>query len=430
MVKVIGVRFPGNGKMYYFDPLETVPEENAHVLVETSRGKEVAEVVMPVTEMNDEAVTFPLKPIIRIADAQDLARVEENRRDEKEAYEICQKKIEEHALEMKLVNVEYAFDRSKILFYFTANGRVDFRALVKDLAAIFKTRIELRQIGVRDEARMLGGLGTCGRPICCRAFLNDFQPVSIKMAKEQKLSLNPTKISGVCGRLMCCLKYEEDHYEATHKRMPKIGREIQTPDGPGIVTEQNMLQESVRVRFQRGDTTEVKDYPLDILFPETAVQPGCPACPACPASPAEPVSLTTSQYIDPEEIRIVEDTESVELLEEVLEDEGLRDEPRGGRNRKKQPRKKQAGKPRDRKGRKPRLTEDGEQETAEATAPETVSKPAPATPAPRTEAEKEPRREQTPPPAAPAQPARSTSGSWKEALERAMERANSAMQDS
>ena len=194
---------------------------------------------------------------------EDAERQQENRRKEKEAYAICQKKIIEHKLEMKLVSVEYTFDNSKILFYFTANGRVDFRALVKNLASVFKTRIELKQIGVRDEAKMLGGLGLCGRPVCCAQFMGDFQPVSIKMAKEQSLSLNPTKISGVCGRLMCCLKYEQDHYEATRKRMPRVGRDVMTPDGVGTVQEINILKETVRVRVTNGDNSEIKDYPAD-----------------------------------------------------------------------------------------------------------------------------------------------------------------------
>ena len=214
-------------------------------------------------EVPDDEITPPLKPVVRIATVEDAQRQQENRRKEKEAYAICQRKIVEHNLEMKLVSVEYTFDNSKILFYFTANGRVDFRALVKNLAAVFKTRIELKQIGVRDEAKMLGGLGLCGRPVCCAQFMGDFQPVSIKMAKEQSLSLNPTKISGVCGRLMCCLKYEQDHYEATRKRMPRVGRDVMTPDGLGTVQEINILKETVRVRVTSGDSSEIKDYPAD-----------------------------------------------------------------------------------------------------------------------------------------------------------------------
>ena len=263
MVNVIGVRFQNAGKLYFFDPGPYWPTPGDFVIVETTRGIEFGEVVTGVRELNDEQLSSPLKQVVRIATAQDVQHAEDNKRREKEAYGICQKKIADHKLDMKLVSVEYTFDNSKILFYFTANGRVDFRSLVKDLAAVFKTRIELRQIGVRDEAKMLGGLGPCGRPICCGAFLGDFQPVSIKMAKEQNLSLNPTKISGVCGRLMCCLKYEEDNYEQTRKRMPKIGKEVITPDGPGVVWDLNIIKETVRVRIQKGDSSEVKDYPLE-----------------------------------------------------------------------------------------------------------------------------------------------------------------------
>ena len=263
MVNVIGVRFQNAGKLYFFDPGPYWPTPGDFVIVETARGIEFGEVVTPVREISDEQLSAPLKQVVRIATAQDVQHAQDNKRSEKEAYAICQKKIGEHKLDMKLVSVEYTFDNSKILFYFTANGRVDFRSLVKDLAAVFKTRIELRQIGVRDEAKMLGGLGPCGRPVCCGSFLGDFQPVSIKMAKEQSLSLNPTKISGVCGRLMCCLKYEEDNYEATRKRMPKVGKEVITPDGNGIVVDLNILKETVRVRIPKGDGTEQKDYPLE-----------------------------------------------------------------------------------------------------------------------------------------------------------------------
>lgn len=263
MATIIGVRFRNAGKLYYFDPGSLWPTAGDAVIVETARGVEYGEVVTGVHEVPDDEITPPLKPVVRIATVEDAQRQQENRRKEKEAYAICQRKIVEHNLEMKLVSVEYTFDNSKILFYFTANGRVDFRALVKNLAAVFKTRIELKQIGVRDEAKMLGGLGLCGRSVCCAQFMGDFQPVSIKMAKEQSLSLNPTKISGVCGRLMCCLKYEQDHYEATRKRMPRVGRDVMTPDGLGTVQEINILKETVRVRVTSGDSSEIKDYPAD-----------------------------------------------------------------------------------------------------------------------------------------------------------------------
>ena len=263
MVNVIGVRFENAGKLYFFDPGELWPTPGDYVLVETSRGVEFGEVVTGIKEIDDSTLQSPLKPVVRIATAEDIQHNKDNKEAQKEAYQVCQKKIAEHKLDMKLVSVEYTFDNSKILFYFTANGRVDFRSLVKDLASVFKTRIELRQIGVRDEAKMLGGLGICGRPICCGAFLGDFQPVSIKMAKEQNLSLNPTKISGVCGRLMCCLKYEQDQYEQTRKKMPKVGKEVITPDGPGVVWELNVIKETVRVRIQKGDSSELKDYPME-----------------------------------------------------------------------------------------------------------------------------------------------------------------------
>ena len=262
MASVIGVRFKNAGKLYYFDPGNYWPTAGDAVIVETVRGTEYGEVVTGVKEVSDDLITPPLKKVIRIATAEDAQHDADNRAREKDALALCQKKVQEHKLQMKLVSCEYTFDNSKILFYFTSDKRVDFRGLVKDLASAFHTRIELRQIGVRDEAKMMGGLGMCGRPVCCAQFLGDFQPVSIKMAKEQNLSLNPTKISGICGRLMCCLKYEEDHYEATRKRMPRVGREVQTPDGIGTVVDLNILKETVRVRIPKGDSTEQKDYAL------------------------------------------------------------------------------------------------------------------------------------------------------------------------
>ena len=260
MATVIGVRFKKPGKLYYFDPCGLDVKMDDPVVVETVRGVEMGECARAPYEVPDEDIVPPLRKVVRIATDEDITQVEQNRENERKAYDICQEKIAHHKLEMKLVDVEYAFDCSKIVFYFTANGRVDFRALVKDLAAVFKTRIELRQIGVRDEAKMLGGLGPCGRPICCGTFLGDFQPVSIKMAKEQNLSLNPTKISGLCGRLMCCLKYEQDNYEEARKRMPRVGKDVITPDGRGHVIDINVLRETVRVRFQDGDNVEVKEY--------------------------------------------------------------------------------------------------------------------------------------------------------------------------
>ncbi len=262
MATVIGVRFRNAGKLYYFNPGAFWPTAGDAVIVETARGLEYGEMVTGVQEVADESITPPLRNVARLATPEDVQHQRDNEQHEKEALKICAQKIENHQLQMKLVGCEYTFDNSKILFYFTSDKRVDFRALVKDLASVFKTRIELRQIGVRDEAKMMGGLGLCGRPVCCAQFLGDFQPVSIKMAKEQNLSLNPTKISGVCGRLMCCLKYEEDYYEKTRKQMPRVGREVITPDGRGTVTELNILKETVRVRIPKGDSTEIKDYPM------------------------------------------------------------------------------------------------------------------------------------------------------------------------
>lgn len=278
MATVIGVRFKKAGKVYYFDPAGFWPRPGDAVVVETSRGIELGEVVTGAREVPDEQIVPPLKQVVRVATAEDIARAENNAAREKEAYAICQEKILQHKLEMKLVDVEYTFDNSKIIFYFTANGRVDFRELVKDLASVFKMRIELRQIGVRDEAKMLGGLGSCGRPICCGAFLGDFQPVSIKMAKEQNLSLNPTKISGQCGRLMCCLKYEQAYYESALKKLPKVGREVITPDGSGIITEINVIREKVRVRMQLPDGTfDVREYRLEEVSKPNSASPARPA---------------------------------------------------------------------------------------------------------------------------------------------------------
>lgn len=278
MATVIGVRFKKAGKVYYFDPAGFWPRPGDAVVVETSRGIELGEVVTGAREVPDEQIVPPLKQVVRVATAEDIARAENNAAREKEAYAICQEKILQHKLEMKLVDVEYTFDNSKIIFYFTANGRVDFRELVKDLASVFKMRIELRQIGVRDEAKMLGGLGSCGRPICCGAFLGDFQPVSIKMAKEQNLSLNPTKISGQCGRLMCCLKYEQAYYESALKKLPKVGREVITPDGSGIITEINVIREKVRVRMQLPDGTfDVREYGLEEVSKPNSASPARPA---------------------------------------------------------------------------------------------------------------------------------------------------------
>ena len=260
MAVVIGVRFKEVGKIYYFDPDQKDYSLGELVIVETARGVECGTVAIANKEVADESIVKPLKKVVRSANKEDLRRMEENRQKEKRAYRICQEKINANKLEMKLVGVEYAFDNSKILFYFTADGRVDFRELVKDLASVFRTRIELRQIGVRDEAKMLGGLGICGRPFCCSSFLGEFQPVSIKMAKEQGLSLNPTKISGTCGRLMCCLKYEQPAYEELLRTTPKVGVVVNTPDGRGVVKEVSLLTGQLKVNLQSSDEGVLSVY--------------------------------------------------------------------------------------------------------------------------------------------------------------------------
>lgn len=282
MAEVIGVRFKNVGKVYYFDPNGLSLSAGQSVIVETARGVECGEVVLANRQVKEDEIVAPLKPVMRIANQEDIKTVQSNKQKEKEAFEVCQKKIEKHKLVMKLVDVEYTFDNNKILFYFTADGRVDFRELVKDLAAVFRTRIELRQIGVRDESKMLGGLGVCGRPFCCSTFLGEFQPVSIKMAKEQSLSLNPTKISGTCGRLMCCLKYEQDVYEELLSITPKTGAYVKTPDGKGTVVDGNLLTGRLLIRlesnppdaaprpYQKEDVIIIKDAQIRLDRDEIA----------------------------------------------------------------------------------------------------------------------------------------------------------------
>ena len=266
MITIIGVRFRNVGKVYYFSPRELDICVGDHVIVETARGVEYGFVVLGPKEVDDSKVIQPLKEVIRIATPKDDAREESNRKKEKEAFEICQKKIRAHNLEMKLIDAEYTFDNNKVLFYFTADGRIDFRQLVKDLAAIFKTRIELRQIGVRDETKILGGIGICGRCLCCHTYLSEFAPVSIRMAKEQNLSLNQTKISGVCGRLMCCLKNEQETYEELNRRLPGIGDTVTTPDGiQGNVQSVNVLRQLVKVVVEIGDEKEIQEFPVGEL---------------------------------------------------------------------------------------------------------------------------------------------------------------------
>ncbi len=263
MIKVIGVRFKKAGKIYYFDPSGLEIKKGDFVVVETARGIEFGECVIGIKEIPESDIVAPLKSVIRVAEEADINKHKENKVKEKDALDICLKKIEEHGLNMKLIDVEYTFDNNKVIFYFTADGRVDFRELVKDLATIFKTRIELRQIGVRDEAKMLGGLGPCGRPLCCSTFLGDFASVSIKMAKEQNLSLNPTKISGICGRLMCCLNYEQSTYEDIRKRLPKAGSIVSIGDFKGEVVSNNTVKESVKVKYKRGDEELIEEFKID-----------------------------------------------------------------------------------------------------------------------------------------------------------------------
>lgn len=266
MIKVVGVRFRTAGKIYYFDPKDYDLTIGSHVIVETARGIEFGTVMIAPKELEPDKVNQPLKPVIRVATADDEKTEENNCKREKEAFEICQEKIQKRNMEMKLIDAEYTFDNNKLLFYFTADGRIDFRELVKDLAAVFRTRIELRQIGVRDETKILGGVGICGRPLCCNTFLSEFAPVSIKMAKEQNLSLNPSKISGVCGRLMCCLKNEEETYEYLNSRLPNIGDTVTTYDKlKGEVQNINVLRQTVKVLVEVDDEKEIREYKIEQL---------------------------------------------------------------------------------------------------------------------------------------------------------------------
>ena len=267
MIKVIGVRFRTAGKIYFFSPGGLELKAGDKVIVETARGVEFGSVVTGIKEVPDDQISQPLKPVIRIATQDDARREAKNREKEKEAFKICQEKIRKHGLEMKLIDAEYTFDNNKVLFYFTADGRIDFRELVKDLASVFRTRIELRQIGVRDETKIRGGIGICGRPLCCHTYLTEFAPVSIKMAKEQNLSLNPTKISGVCGRLMCCLTNEEETYEELNSHLPSIGDYVTTPEKlKGEVQSVNVLRQTVRIVVSLdNDEKEVRDYKVDEL---------------------------------------------------------------------------------------------------------------------------------------------------------------------
>lgn len=331
MVNIIGVRFKKNGKIYSFDPTGFDIRNGCDVIVETARGQEFGKVVLGPKEISEKRITMPLKPIIRIADDRDRQTVEENKQSAKEAFDICLEKIAKHQLNMKLIDSEYTFDRSKLLFYFTSDKRVDFRELVKDLASIFRTRIELRQIGVRDEAKMVGGYGICGRPLCCTSFLSEFSTVSIKMAKDQSLSLNPSKISGSCGRLMCCLKNEEEAYEYLNSKLPPIGSVVKTLDGfTGEVQSLSVLKQNVRVIIEtdNGDK-EVRDLPVDELTIIGRRRRG----------PQQPIQVNTEE-VDESSLKELENMEKADLneLSESEEDDDLapagntrRDDSRKGR---------------------------------------------------------------------------------------------------
>ena len=275
MIKIVGVRFKNAGKIYYFDPVDFEIEKNIDVVVETARGLEYGKIVVGPKEIEEEKLISPLKPIIRIATEEDKAIYRENKEKAKETFEICQQKIKEHGLTMFLIDCEYTFDRNKLIFYFTAEGRIDFRELVKDLASIFKTRIELRQIGVRDEAKSIGGLGTCGRKLCCSSWLGDFQPVSIKMAKDKSLSLNPTKISGICGRLFCCLKYEHDVYVEAIEKMPVVGSVVKVENQKGKVIEINPLLEQIKIEFNDKTIKTCLAEEVKVLHVPKKCENGC-----------------------------------------------------------------------------------------------------------------------------------------------------------
>lgn len=309
MTKIVGIRFRTAGKIYYFDPADFDLDMAMHVIVETARGIEMGTVLIPPKEVEDDKVVSPLKPVIRVATEEDEQTVARNKEKEKEAFAICKEKIIKHGLEMKLVDAEYTFDSNKLLFYFTADGRIDFRELVKDLAAVFRTRIELRQIGVRDETKMMGGIGICGRALCCSTYMPDFVPVSIKMAKEQNLSLNPTKISGVCGRLMCCLKYEQETYEYLNSRLPSVGEKVKTPEGIiGEVKSVSVLRQLVRVVIDNGDEKEMREYTVDDLRLKPRQR--------------KDVKLTEEEL---KELKGLEDTEDETVEEKPQKNRGKRD---------------------------------------------------------------------------------------------------------
>ncbi|ADK13232.1 MULTISPECIES: PSP1 domain-containing protein [Clostridium] len=301
MVTVIGVRFKKAGKIYYFSPGNLNIKRENSVIVETARGIEFGECVIEPKDIRESDIVSPLKSVLRIATEEDIQKYNENKEKEKKAFDICIEKIQQHELNMKLIDVEYTFDNNKVIFYFIADGRVDFRELVKDLASIFRTRIELRQIGVRDEAKMIGGLGPCGRAMCCSTFLGDFVPVSIKMAKEQNLSLNPTKISGICGRLMCCLNYEQDTYEKIRQKLPKVGSVVSTPDGRGEVIDNSVVKESIKIKIKVEDGDDiVKEVPI---------------------SEIKVISGGFEGNIDENEIKIDEETEDADMIKQLFKED-------------------------------------------------------------------------------------------------------------
>ena len=383
MTEIIGVRFKAGGKQYYFDPKGLTVSEGQSVIVETGKGPEYGICTRPNGLVNDEAVVQPLRPVVRLATEKDEKQIRDNQKKEKEALRICQQLVERHELDMKLVRVEYSFDGSKIVFFFTSEGRVDFRALVKDLAGIFRARIELRQIGVRDEARMLGGLGICGKPFCCAQFLDEFQPVSIKMAKTQNLSLNPTKISGTCGRLMCCLKYEQDAYEDAVKRCPKQESFVECPDGVGTVAAVNLLKEQVKVRLE-DSTEQPKTYRNSEI---RVVRNGKGKRPEDYVAPPK-AELEKLRYIPPEEERPArrfgDGSDLAAALEQYL-----------GERSGEQPEEKKSGRSRNhRRGR-------GGKKEGQQPEPEQQAKPSKEQPKPTKEQAKKPPKQQP----APAQPA-------------------------
>ncbi len=336
MILIIGVRFRKSGKIYYFDPIGLPIEKGNHVIVETARGVEYGTVVLGPKQVTDDKIVSPLKPVMRIATEKDDAINEENEAKEKDAFKICLEKIRKHGLQMKLIDSEYTFDRNKLLFYFTADGRIDFRELVKDLASVFRTRIELRQIGVRDETKMIGGIAICGRPLCCHSYLSDFIPVSIKMAKEQNLSLNPAKISGVCGRLMCCLKNEQEAYEYLNSTLPNIDTQVQTCDGyTGTVQSVSVLKQRVKVLLTKeNDEKEVREYSVDELtFDKRGRSKGAPIAQPLPDEDIDESELKQLEIMEQEDLDDLTEENEKPAAKPTRKNRGGRREYRNDNNR-------------------------------------------------------------------------------------------------